>query len=232
MAKGVVVHTPLSHLAHLGRDGGGHRAHRAEERIEGERHARRVAGDHHHGHRLADGAAHAQHHRRDDARAGRRHHHAPDGLPLRGAHGQAGIAVALGHGVQRILGHADDGGQRHVGQDERAREGGQAGRRAKTSRTRGDKGHAEEAQHHRRDAGQHLDQWLQDLACPVWGYLAHKHRCGYAQWQAMAMAVNVTRREPSINGSVPNRPKVGYQRVPNRLPRRRLATPLAAERGR
>ena len=134
-----------------------------------ERHARRVAGHHHHGHRLADRAPHAQHHRGEDARTRRRHHHAPDRLPLGGAHGQAGVAVALGHRVQRILGHADDRGQRHVGQDQRAGEGGQPGGHAQRLRASSGatSGHAEEAQHHRGDARQHLDHRLEDLARPA-----------------------------------------------------------------
>jgi len=41
---------------------------------------------------------------------------APDRLPLCGTHGQTRIPVALGHGVQRIFSHTDDGRQGHVGQ--------------------------------------------------------------------------------------------------------------------
>ena len=51
-------------------------------------HHRRVAGDHHDCHRLADGSTDAEHHSREYPGAGCGEGYAPDGLPLRGSHGE------------------------------------------------------------------------------------------------------------------------------------------------
>jgi hypothetical protein len=57
----VVMRAASGDLAHLSRDGGGHGADGANKALNPQ--ARRgIAGDHHHGHGLADGPPDAQHH--------------------------------------------------------------------------------------------------------------------------------------------------------------------------
>ena len=70
--------------------------------------------------RLADDAADGQDAAGDDAVHGVGQHDGADHVPLAGAQGQRALPVGLGHGLQALLGRADDGGQDHDDQRQAA----------------------------------------------------------------------------------------------------------------
>lgn len=76
------------------------------------RQGRGVAGHHHDGHRLADGASDPEHDRRQNARTGRRERYTPNGLPAGCAEQQSGVTVRARDGVEGIFG---DGNHRRDG---------------------------------------------------------------------------------------------------------------------
>ena len=114
-------------LAHLGGDGRGHGADGIGERL---RDAVAVAGGEQHGHRFADGAAHAEHARGEQAVARGGEEHAAHGFPLVRAERERGLAIAVRHGAQRVLGERDDERDAHQREDDSAGEQVRALRRA------------------------------------------------------------------------------------------------------
>src|SRR5699024_4729953 len=104
-------------IAHLDDDVGGHGAQTLEQALG---HPGLVAGDHNHGHGLADGAADAQDHGGEHTALGGGQHGEKDAALMGGAQGQAALVVAVGHGVQAGLAHRNDGGQDHDAQQHRS----------------------------------------------------------------------------------------------------------------
>ena len=109
----------------LGGDGGGEGADALEHESEidvslfHERVVDGVAGGHEHGHRLADGAADAEQHGGEESVLGGRQQHFIGGLPARRPHRKRRFAVAVGHGLERVLADADHDGNAHQRQQER-----------------------------------------------------------------------------------------------------------------
>ena len=88
--------------------------------------ARQEEGGHgeENGRRLAGGAQQSQDDAGDDAGQRLRQHDVADALPASAAQAGADGAELHGHGAQGLLGSADDDGQGHDGQGERAGQNG------------------------------------------------------------------------------------------------------------
>ena len=81
-----------------------------------------IADDHGNGDGLAKSAAEAEHDGSYDADAGVAQNTDADHLPLGGAEGKDGLALAVGHGHHDVAGQGRDDGQNHDGQDDACRE--------------------------------------------------------------------------------------------------------------
>ena len=133
-----------------------------------------VARHHQHSHRLAHRTADAQHHSGGDARNGVRNHHLIYSLPLRRSQRQTGFAHGTRAISHRIFRHRNDGGQRHNGKHNAARQPALAHRQVEhLLQKRHNDNQAEKAVNHRRYATQQLNDGFQQIPYPGIGYLRH-----------------------------------------------------------
>jgi len=117
------------------------------------RDVRSITGDHHHSHRLANGAANPQHYGDYQPGARGRQHDTPDGLPVGSAHRQRPVTVFFRDRIKGVFGDANHRRQGHVSQNERCGEGRQSSGGPGLLNERGQNNPAQKSQHNRRNTG-------------------------------------------------------------------------------
>ena len=151
-------------IAHLDDDVTRQRCRRREQRGD---ELRRVADEHLHGHRLADGARHREHDSRQDARRCSGHDDVDHRLPPRRAEREARLLQRLRHSIERIRADGEDCRHDHDGEHERRREHAEARRRAeRIAHVRHEQHQADVAVDDRRDGDVEIRRRAHDVLEP------------------------------------------------------------------